>query len=54
MAWIPAMSGTATLREVGSSDRDILDIVEVTAHDASANRVADWLGIETESWISDR
>ncbi|MAF46123.1 MAG: peroxidase [Acidimicrobiaceae bacterium] len=42
-----------TLRDVGFSDRDILDIVEVTAYYAYANRIADGLGISTESWISD-
>ena len=41
------------LREVGFSDRDVLDIVEVTAYYAYANRIADGLGISTESWISD-
>ena len=41
------------LRSAGFSDRDILDIVEVVAYYAYANRVADGLGIETESWIPD-
>ena len=41
------------LREVGFSDRDILDIVEVTAYYAYANRLADGLGITIEDWISD-
>ncbi len=41
------------LREAGFSDRDVLDIVEVTAYYAYANRIADGLGISTESWISD-
>ena len=41
------------LRTVGFSDRDILDIVEVTAYYAYANRVADGLGITTEPWIPD-
>ena len=40
-----------TLRDVGFSDRDILDITEVVAYYAYANRIADGLGIETESWI---
>jgi len=39
------------LRSAGFSDRDILDIVEVVAYYAYANRIADGLGIETESWI---
>jgi len=41
------------LREVGFSDRDILDIVEVTAYYAYANRLADGLGVTIEDWISD-
>ena len=41
------------LRSAGFSDRDILDIVEVVGYYAYANRVADGLGIETESWIPD-
>ena len=39
------------LRSVGFSDRDILDITEVVAYYAYANRIADGLGITTESWI---
>lgn len=39
------------LRAVGFSDRDILDIAEVTAYYAFANRIADGLGVEVESWI---
>ena len=42
------------LRSAGFSDRDILDIVEVVGYYAYANRIADGLGIETESWIPDR
>ena len=41
------------LRSAGFSDRDILDIVEVVGYYAYANRVADGLGIETESWNPD-
>ena len=41
------------LRSAGFTDRDILDIVEVVGYYAYANRVADGLGIETESWIPD-
>ena len=41
------------LREAGFTDRDILDITEVIAYYAYANRIADGLGIETESWIPD-
>ena len=38
------------LRSAGFSDRDILDIVEVVAYYAYANRIADGLGIETDPW----
>ena len=41
------------LRAAGFSDRDVLDIVEVTAYYAYANRIADGLGIEVEPWIPD-
>ena len=41
------------LRSAGFSDRDILDIVEVIGYYAYANRIADGLGVETESWIPD-
>ncbi len=36
------------LRRVGFADRDILDIVEVTAYFNYINRVADGLGIDPE------
>jgi len=36
------------LREVGFTDRDILEVVEVAAYYAYANRIADGLGIELE------
>ena len=41
------------LRDAGYSDRDILDVVEVTAYYAYANRVADGLGLQPETWISE-
>ena len=41
------------LREVDFSDRDILDIVEVTAYYAYANRLADGLGVAIEDWVSE-
>ena len=41
------------LRAAGFSDRDILDIVEVVGYYAYANRIADGLGLQTESWIPD-
>ncbi len=42
-----------SLRAAGFSDRDVHDIVESTAYYAYANRIADGLGITTESWIPD-
>ena len=39
------------LRAVGFSDRDILDIAEVVAYYAYANRIADGLGVEVEPWV---
>ena len=41
------------LRVVGFSDRDILDIAELTAYYAYANRIADGLGVEREPWFND-
>lgn len=41
------------LRNVGFSDRDILDIAEVIAYYAYVNRIADGLGVQTEAWIPD-
>ncbi len=43
----------AGLRESGLSDRDILDLCEVTAYYAYVNRIADGLGVELEEWIVD-
>ncbi len=39
------------LREVGFSDRDILDIATVTAYYAYVNRIADGLGVTLETWL---
>jgi len=44
-------SDVDALREAGFSDRDVLDIAEITAYYAYANRIADGLGIDTEAWI---
>ena len=41
------------LRAVGFSDRDILDIVEVTAYFAYVNRIADGLGVAVEPGLDD-
>ncbi len=39
------------LRAEGFTDRDILDITEVIGYYAYVNRIADGLGVQTESWI---
>jgi len=41
------------LHDVGFTDRDVLDIVEVIAYYAYANRIADGLGITLEPWVTD-
>lgn len=46
-----ADSDVGMLRQAGFTDRDVLDIVEVTAYYAYANRIADGLGIPLEDWI---
>jgi len=43
----------AALRDAGFTDRDILDIAEVVGYYAYVNRIADGLGVATESWIPD-
>ena len=44
-----ARADVEALREVGFGDTDVLQIVEVAAYYAYANRIADGLGIELES-----
>lgn len=39
------------LRDVGFDDRDILDVCEATSYYAYVNRIADGLGVATESWL---
>ena len=39
------------LRAVEFTDRDVLDIAEVTAYYAYANRIADGLGVNPEGWL---
>ncbi|GMQ94574.1 MAG: hypothetical protein BMS9Abin12_2071 [Acidimicrobiia bacterium] len=43
-------SDVAALQQVGFSDRDILDICTVAAYYAYANRIADGLGVQLETW----
>ena len=42
----------AALREHGFSDAAVLDICQVTAYYAYANRVADGLGVEVEAGVT--
>jgi uncharacterized peroxidase-related enzyme len=46
-----AEADVEALRSVGFSDRDVLDICEVVAYYAYANRIVDGLGVSLESWI---
>jgi uncharacterized protein YciW len=46
-------SDVGMLRQAGFTDRDILDIATVTAYYAYANRIADGLGVQLETWIED-
>ena len=41
------------VRQAGFSDRDILDICEVTSYFAYVNRIADGLGVSFETWINE-
>ena len=38
------------LRSAGFTDRDILDIATVAAYFAYANRIANGLGVQLETW----
>lgn len=42
-----------SLFDAGFSDRDVLDIVEVTSYYAYVNRIADGLGVPDEPWLGD-
>lgn len=39
------------LRDIGFTDRDVLDICTVAAYYAYVNRIADGLGVQLESWL---
>ncbi len=43
-----SQADVSALRDQGFSDRDILDIAEVTAYYAYVNRIADGLGVHLE------
>ena len=51
--WAMEEADVAALRSVGFSERDILDIAEVTAYYAYVNRIADGLGVTVETWFGD-
>ena len=40
------------LRTVGFSDRDILDIATAAGYYAYANRIAEGLGVQMETWLA--
>jgi uncharacterized peroxidase-related enzyme len=46
--WTMSESDVARLRAVGFTDADILDIAQIVAYFAYANRIADGLGIRVE------
>ncbi len=46
-------SDVVALRDVGFTDRDILDICTVAAYYAYVNRIADGLGVQMETWSAD-
>jgi uncharacterized protein YciW len=46
-------SDVGSLRDVGFTDRDVLDICEVTAYYAYVNRISDGLGVKLETWLPD-
>lgn len=48
-----AAEDVSALRDAGFTDRDILDITEVIGYYAYVNRIADGLGVQTETWIPD-
>ena len=50
--WSVREIDVAALREAGLSDRDILDVNQVTAYYAYANRVADGLGVGVDAYVA--
>ncbi len=46
--WAMVEQDVSRLREVGFTDTDILDIAQIVAYFAYANRIADGLGIGVE------
>lgn len=48
--WTMREADVIALRDVGLSDGEILDLNQVTGYFAYANRLADGLGVELESY----
>jgi alkylhydroperoxidase family enzyme len=46
-------SDVVALRDVGFTERDILDICTVAAYYAYVNRIADGLGVQMETWLAE-
>ena len=46
-------SDVNSIRSVGFTDRDVLDIATVAAYYAYVNRIADGLGVQLETWGTD-
>ena len=49
--WLMIEDDVVAMRDAGHSDTDILHITEVVGYYAYANRIADGLNVELESWI---
>ncbi len=50
--WSVCEADVVALREAGLSDRDILDVNQVAAYYAYANRVADGLGVGVDEYVT--
>lgn len=50
--WSMREADVVSLREAGLSDRDILDVNQVAAYYAYANRVADGLGVGVDEYVT--
>lgn len=51
--WQMTEKDVIALRELGFSDRAVLDIAQVTAYYAYVNRIADGLGVSLEAYWAD-
>ena len=50
--WTMREADVVALREAGLSDRDVLDVNQVAAYYAYANRVADGLGVGVDEYVT--